>query len=66
MLNEVMPDLKLIPSYKSEMLLLLQYRPGRTATSSFTVSIRQVDGTHIQEVLLAKEDLERILEEVNA
>ena len=51
----------LLKSYKSDMYLLLEYRMGRTPVSSFTVSVRQIDGTHVQAMLLAKEDLEEIL-----
>jgi len=54
--------LGLLQSYSSELILLLDFRRGRTAGSPFTVSIRQIDGNHIQEVLLAKEDLDAILE----
>lgn len=56
-----MPEPHLVKSYTSDMYLLLVYRGGRTPVSPYTVEIRQIDGTHVQSVLLAKEDLEVVL-----
>lgn len=56
-----LPEPRLIKCFASQMYLLVVWHIGRTPASPYTLDIRQIDGNHIGNVLLAKEDLENLV-----